>query len=259
MKKLIYLLLIPILLGSCTKNVNFAFEEQEFNGKSSLNCTTDNCTEITINAAIIVSPNNTASQLINQNNISLINELLPFTDSGTNVDQYDEITNTFINAYEEIAQKFPTDAFPWKASVSNNVTFYNQELISFAIEYYTYSGGAHGFKGEKAVHYNPKNGHLYTNEELFADWQGFQHLVKTQLRSKIGNEQDNIIDQDSLLFDDDQFKMPEDIFFYEDSIVAYYNSFDISAFSDEPVKIEIPKTQADTFLKIKLKPIVTNE
>ncbi|MEC4115724.1 PdaC/SigV domain-containing protein [Myroides phaeus] len=259
MKKLIYTLLIAIVLGSCTKNTNFAFEEREFSRKSSLNCTTENCTEITINAAIIVSPDNSASQLINKSNIALINELLPFTDSGANADQYEEITNTFIYAYEEIAQKFPTDAFPWKATVSNNITFYNHELISFAVEYYTYSGGAHGFKGEKAIHYNPNNGQVYTNEELFSDWPGFQQLVKSQLRSKIGSDQYEVIDQDSILFDDDQFKMPEDIFIYEDSIIAYYNSFDISAFSDEPVKIEIPKTQADTFLKIKLVPIATNE
>ncbi len=253
MKKLIYLLLLPIVLVSCKKNANFSFEEKEFSSTSELNCTPDNCTNITINTALITSPNNQETQLINSSNIALINELLPFTDNEAEVDQYEEITATFIEAYEEMAKKFPTDAFPWKATVTNNITFYNQDLISFAIEYYTYSGGAHGFKGVKAVHYNPKNGHIYSNEELFSNWSAFQNLVETKLRAK------KSINQNDLLFDEDQFKMPENIFIYEDSIVAYYNSFDITAFSDEPVRIDIPKEEANTFLKIKLEPITTNE
>lgn len=259
MKKLIYLLLLPIVLVSCKKTTLFSFEEKEFSSTSVINCSPDNCTQITIKTAIITSPNNQEAQLINSSNIALINELLPFTDNEAEVDQYEEITSTFIGAYEEIAKKFPSDAFPWKATVTNNITFYNQDLISFAIEYYTYSGGAHGFKGEKAVHYNPKTGYIYTNEELFSNWNAFQHLVETKLRAKKGINPNDSISQNELLFDDGQFKMPENIFIYEDSIVAYYNSFDITAFSDEPVRIDISKEEAITFLKIKLEPITTNE
>lgn len=259
MKKLIYLLLLPIVLVSCKNNSTFSFEEKEFSSTSEVNCTSENCTQITINTALITSPDNQKTQLINSSNIALINELLPFTDNEAEVDQYEEITASFIDAYEEMAKKFPSDAFPWKATVTNNITFYNQDLISFAIEYYTYSGGAHGFKGEKAVHYNPKTGHIYSNEELFSDWNAFQHLVETKLRVKKGINPNDNISQNGLLFDEDQFKMPENIFIYEDSIVAYYNSFDITAFSDEPVRIDIPKNEANNFLKIKLEPITTNE
>ncbi|MDM1396746.1 DUF4163 domain-containing protein [Myroides odoratimimus] len=259
MKKSLLFLCLFITFISCKKDKEFSFEEKVYQKILLESCIEDDCTEVKINTAEIIDPVNDITTKINQNNLVIINDILSFDENPHDVSSYDEIVSSFINSFTEMAKKFPKDSFPWKGTTQNTVTFYNNHLLSFAIEYYTFTGGAHGYKGEKAVHYNPLTGEQYNNQELFKDWEGFSKLLESKLREQRGIDKEDNINSHGLLFDEDVFKMPENIFFYEESVIAYYNSYDITAFSDEPVRITFSKEEIEPFLNFLLIPNKSNK
>ncbi|TDS58187.1 DUF4163 domain-containing protein [Myroides indicus] len=246
MKKTLYVCLSLLLLVGCKKKiaepVSFEFELQEFHKKSDVNCFEGDCTEVNISIPVIVSPTSDIAQKINQNNLNVIHDIVSFDESHSNAKNYGEVVDSFINSYEKMTAEFPDENIPWKADVSGEITYSNDDLLTFAVEYYTFAGGAHGFKSEKAIHYNPKTGEIYRTEDLIKDWKGLQKIITKHLNP----------DDISIYDENNQLIYPESIFFYDNSIVALYNSFDVTAFVDGPIKVEMSKEEAAPFFKINL-------
>ncbi|MDR0229022.1 MAG: DUF4163 domain-containing protein [Flavobacteriaceae bacterium] len=245
MKKLAMCLTLLVLVTvSCNKNAQnetLEFELQSFEQKSTVNCAGNDCTEVELHIPIIVNKKNEIADMINANNVSVIGSIISLNDSTVKVDNFEALAKQYITEYESFVKKYPDENIPWKATVSGDITFVNDQLISFAFDYYTFAGGAHGFENEMSINYNPKTGKAYKVEELIKDWDGLQKLLYMQLRNK------------SDLFDtNNKLEYPESIFFYDDTIGFMYNAFDTEVFSDGPIKIELEKKAVLPFLAISL-------
>lgn len=252
MKKNLLFLILCVTFVSCKKDKGFSFEEKVYQKILLETCIEENCTEIKITTPEITPLESEAASKINLNNLHIINEIFSFDNMSNEVTSYNQIVDSFIAEYTNMAKKFPKKGMPWQGTATNTITFYSDELLSFSLLYYTFTGGAHGYEGEKAIHYNPTTGEQYTNEQLFKDWDGFKTIVEAKLRNIKELKKTESISSQELLFDEDEFKMPENIFFYEDSVVAFYNSYDITAFSDDPISISFTKEEVTPYLKLPL-------
>lgn len=236
--------LLVLVTTSCKKTTEDApleFELQDFEQKSNVNCVDNTCTAIELHIPMIVNKNSEVAEKINANNLKVIQEIVSMGDTLTKAQSFPALTTQYIADYESFVKQYPDEDLPWKAEVSGDITFVNDQLISFAFEYYTFAGGAHGFKSETSQNYNPKTGKVYKVQELIKDWDGLQKLLYMQLRSK------------SDLFDNNgKLEYPESIFFYDDTVGFMYNAFDTEVFSDGPIKIELDKKTVLPFLSISL-------
>ncbi|MDR0194213.1 MAG: DUF4163 domain-containing protein [Myroides sp.] len=254
MKKTLLILFLSMAVISCKKDKSFSFEEKVYQKLLLETCVEDDCTEIKITTAEIIKPTDVISTKINQNNLAIITDILSFEDEKKTATTYDDIVQSFINAYTALVAKYPKTTIPWQATADNVVTFYNDNLLSFTLDYYMATGGASGFKGEKAIHYNPTTGEQYTNEQLFKNYNDFKQLVITKLKGSKSIDKGDTIQKDELVFDESSFQLPEDIFIYEDSIVLNFNSSELGALANKIITITLTKEEVAPYLSFDLTP-----
>ncbi|MBB1151369.1 MULTISPECIES: DUF4163 domain-containing protein [unclassified Myroides] len=252
MKHYIYLFLLLALSVSCNstnKNAEdiLQFEQKDF-VQSSDNCIDDECTRIKLSVPVITNESNEVATKINQQLIAKIDNIIAVDDRTASSKNLDELTANYIANYDAFKAKYPDETLPWKAEIEGDITFYNEDLLSIALEYYTFAGGAYGFKSEVAMNFNPKTGEQYKVEDLIGNWEELQKLMALQLKDKM-----------DIWTSNNQLEYPESIFFYEDMVGFLYNAVDDDAQYNGPTKIDFPKASILPFLKINLDPKTTEK
>ncbi|MGG5577125.1 PdaC/SigV domain-containing protein [Myroides sp. C15-4] len=252
MRQYVYLFLLLTLVVSCNstnKNATdtLQFEQKEF-VQSSDNCMDDECTRIRLSVPVITNESHEIAAKINQQLIAQIDRIVAVDEVTASSATLEELTAHYIANYNAFKTKYPDETLPWKAEVEGDITFYNDDLLSIALEYYTFAGGAYGFKSEMALNFNPKTGEPYKTEDLIDNWEELQKLMALQLKDKM-----------DIWTDNNQLKYPESIFFYEDTVGFLYNAVDDDAQYNGPTKIDFPKASILPFLKIDLAPKTTEK
>lgn len=254
MKKILLILFLSIAVASCMKEKSFSFEEKVYQKILLDTCVDEDCTEIKITTAEIVDPQNEIADRINKDNLSIINEILSFENEKKQATNYDSIVISFTNAYTNMVKKFPKATIPWQAKANNIVTFYGDNLISFALDYYIFTGGANGFQGEKTMHYNPATGEQYSKEQLFKNYGDFKKLVINKLKELNDNGKEKATNISELSLEEDSLEMPENIFIYEDSVVLNFTTTDVSTVASKVITISFTQEEIVPYLSFELKP-----
>lgn len=252
MKKILSALAISAVLLGCNTDRELQFELQEFHKKTELPCSEPNCTEVKIKVPVLTEPKNAIAKAINQTVLEEVRKIIAFDDLQSDAVTYESIADSFIHSFEDIKKDFPQESAPWEASVDGKVLFHNPNLLSIELEHYVFSGGAHGYKGYSALNFNPEEGTLYTQEQLFKDLNGFAKLVESRLRKEFDLEPNAPINSKGLMFENNAFKLPESIFFHQDKVVAYYNTYEIASYADGPTALPFTYDEIRPFLNLNL-------
>ncbi|WP_413511195.1 PdaC/SigV domain-containing protein [Myroides odoratus] len=251
MKKYISLFLVlTVVVGCNTKDKSLEllqFEQKEF-VQSSDNCVDDECTRIQLSIPLITNQDHAIADKINQRILAEIDAIVAVDDTTASSRSLDELTQNYLANYKAFQAKYPDETLPWKAEVEGDITFYNADLLSVAFEYYTFVGGAYGFKSELALNFNPKTGELYKVADLISNWEELQKLMTLQLKDKM-----------DIWTSNHSLEYPESIFFYEDMVGFIYNAVDDDAQYNGPTKIDFPKERILPFLNINLDPLPTEK
>lgn len=254
MKKTLLFFLLCTAFISCKDNKGFSFEEKTYQKILLETCVEDDCTEIKIVTAEIITPQDEVSAKINNNNLVIINDILSFDDDKKEATTYDDIVISFTNAYTALVKQFPKATIPWQATANNTVTFYNDNLLSYSLDYYIFTGGANGFNGEKAIHYNPKTGEQYTNEQLFKNYTEFKQVVLNKLKEATKSDKASTTKSNVVDLDKNSFSLPENIFIYEDSVVLNFTNSELGAMSNKDVALNFTKEEIAPYLNFDLVP-----
>ncbi|MGL4584210.1 MAG: PdaC/SigV domain-containing protein [Flavobacterium sp.] len=254
MKKILLFILLYAVFTSCKNDKEFSFEEKTYQKILLETCVEDNCTEIKIITAEITTPQDEVSTKINNNNLVIINDLLSFEDEKKEATTYDDIVISFTNAYTALVKQFPKATIPWQATATNTVTFYSDNLLSYSLEYYLFTGGANGFNGEKAIHYNPKTGEQYTNEQLFKNYTEFKQVVLNKLKEANKSDKTSTTKHNGVDLDENSFSLPENIFIYEDSLVLNFTNSELGAMSNKDISVSFTKEEITPYLNFDLVP-----
>lgn len=218
MKKLYLLAILALCMVNCKdkntsdKSNSITTETRVFHGEVDENCIEDNCTEISIEVPIITAPENSAMALINSTILNEVTEIASFEENLTDTSSYDELISSFITAYTSFVKKYTGEDLPWKAKIKVNTTFQNNEIYSLEMEYYTFAGGAHGFKGERSLLFDLETGKQITAKELIKDWTSLSKIISDNLAYADEITNDGILDY------------PENISILEDTIILGYTS-----------------------------------
>ena len=245
MRRIVLVIVLSVfVLASCKKSnkvEQLEFEQYEYTKSSSLMCDSVSCAEIDLTIPMVTNQKSEIATKINKNNLLLIANIASIGDSVQQVSDYNTLVDNYIKDYENFVKKYPDEDLPWKAEVEGDITFSHKNLLSFEFEYYTFTGGAYGFKNKVSKNYNPQTGNVYSVEDIIKDWPELQKMLFEQVKTKY-----------DLLSSAGELEYPESIFFYEDTIAFLYNTFDYATFNDGPVKLEYPKKDILPFLNITL-------
>ncbi|HSD13837.1 MAG TPA: DUF3298 domain-containing protein [Flavobacterium sp.] len=191
-----------------------------------------------------------AADSINTLFLKEINFLFSF-DSTKTTENYPEICAQFIKEYVDFRKEMPEYATPWDANAMGKIAYQSEKLLNLTIDYYSFTGGAHGNGGSRSFFADPETGKRIKKEDLFSDFKGFVKLAEQKFRKQQKIPARLNINETGYWFEKDAFHLPENIFYTDKGILLLYNQYEIASYAEGPIELIIPYSEADKFLKIK--------
>lgn len=245
MKHYTFLVFLFLIFTSCNKELSF--ENETFEKKSTVPCKKD-CPLLTMDVPIAKN-GKVAADSINRRIFSFIKEIVYFGEDPTKVNDYNTLATSFIESYEEMHQKFPTETFGWEGKIKGNIEFESDEILNIKIDHYTFTGGAHGYQGFRSLLFNPKTGKAIFNNQLFANQNEFMAFAEKKFRQKYNIPAKANINATGLMFENDKFHLPQNIFYTDEGLLLYYNSYEAASYADGPKEIVFPYDEVNKYLK----------
>ncbi|RZJ75302.1 MAG: DUF3298/DUF4163 domain-containing protein [Flavobacterium sp.] len=255
------LLFTALLVFSCGKDkeekvteetvdTTLQFEDKHYAQKTTLPCT-DRCTNVDI--SIPVAGNTpVVADSINKKIFGVLRQIIFFGEKPYDASNYEDLMASFIGSYEELKKKFPQDEMvPWEAKVKGTVDYKTDSIINIKVNHYTFTGGAHGYSGDRSLLFNAKTGRTLAYADIFKDQNAFKAFAEKKFRAKFKIPAGKGINATGLMFENETFALPQNIFFTKDGLLLYYNAYEIASYAEQQKELVIPYTEADAFLKMK--------
>ncbi|WP_029270857.1 DUF3298 and DUF4163 domain-containing protein [Flavobacterium sp. KJJ] len=246
MKHYTFLVFLCLIFTSCNKELSF--ENETFEEKSKIPCKSD-CPKITIEIPIAKNIKIPADS-INKKVFSVVKEIVYFGEDPAKTNDYKSLAKSFIASYEEMHKKFPSETFGWEGKIIGNVEFESDQIINIKIDHYTFTGGAHGYQGFRSLLFNPKTGKTIFNDQLFKNEKDFKAFAEKKFRTKYKIPASANINATGLMFENDKFQLPQNIFYTSEGLLLYYNSYEAASYADGPKEILFPYNEIKKYLNL---------
>ncbi|MDR7209639.1 PdaC/SigV domain-containing protein [Flavobacterium piscis] len=235
MKHYTILVFLFLILTSCNKELSF--KNEVFKKKSTLPCK-NNCPKITIDIPIAKNIPIVADS-INKKILTTLKEIVYFGENPSEAKDYNSLAASFIASYEEMHKKFPGETFGWEAKIKGNVEFESDQIINIKIDHYTFTGGAHGYQGLRSLLFDPKTGKTIFTDQIFKNEKEFRAFAEKEFRAKYKIPAKSNINATGLMFENDKFQLPQNIFYTNEGLLLYYNSYEAASYAEGPKEIFI--------------------
>ena len=228
MKKYLLVTSLLFLMAQCENELTF--DNQTVTQKTSVACAT-NCPEATITLPIAAGVPIVADS-INKKVFSVLKQIIYFGEQPYTATNYKGLLSSFIQSYEKLHADFPKDTFGWEAKVDGRITYQSENILNIEINHYTYTGGAHGYQGLRSLVFDPNTGKEILIKNLFKDRGAFKIFAEKKFRAKYKIPTGQPINTTGLMFENDQFHLPQNIFYTDKGLLLYYNSYEIASYAD---------------------------
>jgi hypothetical protein len=226
---------------SCNPSIpiSLEFEMKEFQQKA---CKGLNCSEVNIKFPVFtqeIESSSILNNLIEEKIIKLIevNEEI----KSSNIE---EAATNFLDSYIEFMDLFESNQ-EWEIKVAARVIFQNSQLMSIEFETYSFTGGAHPNNNRQYLNFDKIENQLLDNESLVLDKSDLLHLVESKFREIHEIEEGVSLKETNMFFleKDSIFFLPAAIGFEMDSVVFYYNPYEIGPYVIGGTEIKFPKEE----------------
>ena len=236
-----------LLMARCGNEL--AFEEQSFSQKTSLACKGD-CPHINVKIPIAKDVPVVADS-INKKVFKVLKDIIYFGEKPYSSTDYKGLLNSFIGSYEKLQKDFPKDTFGWEADIEGKVKYVSDSILNIEIKHYTFTGGAHGYQGLRSLLFDPNTGKSISNDRLFKDPKAFAAFAEKKFRAKYKIPENGSINSTGLLFEEDQFHLPLNLFYTDKGLLLYYNSYEIASYADGTKEVLLPYKEINSYLNVK--------
>jgi hypothetical protein len=264
MKRLLPLALALLLFAACKKEtektekttkttvveaLKLALDTKEYSQRSKVGCRDTLCTYVRISVPE-ASGMGEVSDSINNKVFHVTRSIVYFGEKPTKAKSYNELMTSFIKSYEELQKDF-SESFPWEAKVKARVDYQSDSIINVKVNSYMFTGGAHGYEGNRSLIFNAQTGRSLNYDQIFKDKKAFTAFAEKKFRTKFKIPAGKSINSTGLMFVDDKFILPQNIFYTDKGLQLFYNPYEVGSFADGSKELLIPYSEANVFLKVK--------
>lgn len=180
----------------------------------------------------------------------LIDSIYSIPEAGTNKN-IDGMINLFFSDYRDILNETAgTDypALPWSLDINGNVLKVTDLYISYSIDYYIFTGGAHPNGYTKFFNFKPSSAEIIGLDEIFKKGFGkkLNKLLEEKFRKEFGISQTAPLTE--ILFED-KFEYNDNFTIGENGITFLYNRYEIAPYVFGEISLEIPYKEINDILK----------
>lgn len=263
MNRYLYLLLCTVLLTvGCKKETeettkteieapSLSFTTETYSKKTSLPCKDTLCTKVNISIEKAEDLPVVADS-INKKVFNTIRQIVYFGEKPYDAKSYEELMASFIGSYEDLKKRFPQDEMvPWEADVKTKVDYRTDSIINIKVTHYTFTGGAHGYAGDRSLIFDAATGKALKAADFITDVPAFTALAEKKFREKYGIPANKNINATGLMFENEKFALPLNIFFTDKGLLLYYNAYEVASYAEQQKEVMLPYSEIDKYLKMK--------
>ena len=127
----------------------------------------------------------------------------------------------------------------WKATVTTTKVFESDILLVFFLESIVHFGGAHTNTNRRYYNIEKTTGKDLKYEYFIDDLASFQETAEQTFRHQIGIDDTTGLNESVYQFPNNHFQLSANFGFKGDSIVLFYNRYEIASFATGPTEIKI--------------------
>ncbi|MGB9696848.1 MAG: DUF3298 and DUF4163 domain-containing protein [Ignavibacteria bacterium] len=226
---------------------NYEYEKVEIK-KTVPNCTDanqQNCTNFSLTYDKFKS--GTHKDAINSKILDFILNNVYSTEDKKKFSTIDELINQFFTDYFEILvlkekEKSDYPALPWMLEIQGEVKYISENFISYELNHFMFTGGAHPLSGTNYFNFNPATGKILNLGDVFK--KGFDSeldkLIEKHFRSSY-----NIMPGQPLteILFENHISHNNNFLLFPDGIEFCYNQYEIAPYAAGILKVRIPKSE----------------
>ena len=247
------LLVVAFVLVAC--HAKLELEPKVYSESSNGNCiASQGCAKIKLEVLEAASKN-TVSDSINKAVFNAVKNSVYAGENPKEVTNYKELTHSFISTYAQVKKELAlsgiSETTSWEASATATLGFQSKNVLNVVIEYYIFTGGAHGIGAVRSLLLNPKTGKSIPVNMLFSDPLKVTQLVEHGFRKKFNITPAASLNDEGYFFPNSVFVLPKNILFKEQNLVFHYNPYEVASYATGPIDIELPYKMVEEFLLVK--------
>jgi len=234
-----------VLFLSCKKDIVYEFEYEIIQEDIMPDCAIQSCPQVSVSLLKIQKP---LSVSMNVKGI-LEKDIIQILEEEGQESQ--DIAQAMANYINNIQTGYPEEtsiAGLNEVTITTEVASTSNILLSVVLDYYKYSGGAHGYGEVYYYNFNPQTGALYSGVSYFKNKEAFLNLAKSKFLKKYNLRDSDALSSKGFFFKDDKFHLPKQIGFTDAEIILLYNPYEIAPYSEGQIELRIPKKEATRFL-----------
>ncbi|KAA2219476.1 DUF3298 and DUF4163 domain-containing protein [Maribacter flavus] len=243
MKRLLSLFLFSLIFMGCKNDNSLVFEPSNFGNEPCANCAS---VSISIPKAI---GNKKLDETINTALREEIIFILKY-DDAVDAGSIDMAIKSFQNEFAKLKEKFPEESTQWEASINGEVSFENERMLTIRLDYYLFTGGAHGYGSTRFLNFDKTKATELNNEELFKDILDFEGYAEAKFREQEGISSTASINSTGFMFEEDMFYLPENMGFTNEGLQLFYEQYEVASYADGPIILTFPFEEIQKFLTL---------
>lgn len=148
----------------------------------------------------------------------------------------------------EVVDSIPEGARILSKSVCIDSLTRNHNLLTFHVVQEGYLGGAHGYYSSAYVNYDAETDKVVVPADLFANIESTRNLILNSMMKKNGLKSVKELETNGVVFDLKDVNVSNNFYPAADSVVFFYNPYEISSWAQGAVEVKVAKADMDTVL-----------
>ncbi|MBP2834115.1 DUF4163 domain-containing protein [Aquimarina sp. U1-2] len=238
---------VAILLTfyGCSSEEPFAFETQNFEANTILDCEFETCATFRINLLTIHNERPVCKKINTE--IEKVACTILNVGENSSKDTLEAAILEFNNLYRDNKATFPDETPSYEASIHAELGFQCKDIVSIVVDSYIFTGGAHGYGSMTFLNIETKTGNRISNHDLFKNYTDFETYAEKVFRSTFNILEIESINSTGFFFENNTFRLPENIGCTNTHVILYYNPYEISSYADGPIEIKIKKEDVASY------------
>ncbi|MEH6406895.1 MAG: DUF4163 domain-containing protein [Leeuwenhoekiella sp.] len=251
-KPFILILFTAVCLVSCEQEPDLQFTQKSYSTASLEACNTERCPKIDVQTIIAQGEKKLVNTINDTLNKNLIYTMSMSPDDEKNITNVDEGIALIIANFRDFKADFPESAADYEIKVSTSISAETNNLVSIAVDSYTYWGGAHGYGSVSYFNFDKNSGEYLTPQQLISNKPEILKEAEVRFRKQQKISPSGNINSTGYFFEDDKFVLPQGIGFDEQNLILQYNPYEVAAYSVGQITIKIPLEEVKDYLSIDL-------
>lgn len=184
-------------------------------------------------------------------NTNIQNDILSSTFLSDKPTSFEELKNELEADYSTIIEDFPDYGNAWNLEVNSDILYQDSLFISLASTVYSYTGGAHPNSGQMYRSYDLRTGEAISLADILEAGyeEELNEVAEIEFRMTKEIPPNESLEDRGYWFQNDRFELTENFAIINQSLVFYFNPYEIAPYAMGATELELKLTDFVNLIK----------